>query len=207
MSFSLFMALWNRLESRSTPAVHFQMAEWLQQNHEGGPDRMLLMAFRACGKSSVVGLYAAWRLLQNPVERILVLSADDALARKMVRQVRRIIERHPLCEPLIPERADQWAADRFTVRRTAEWRDPSMLARGIAANLTGCRADLIICDDVEVPNTCDTACKRDTLRRRLREAEFILTPGGTQLYIGTPHTYHSIYSLDLYRRAGRGSRG
>jgi hypothetical protein len=31
------------------------------------------------------------------------------------------------------------------------------------------RADVIICDDVEVPNTCDTPGKRLDLRQRLSE--------------------------------------
>jgi hypothetical protein len=93
-----------------------------------------------------------------------------------------------------PARADQWGADRFTVRRNLELRDPSMMARGLSANMTGSRADIIICDDVEVPNTCDTAEKRADLRERLGEAEFVLVPGGTMLYIGTPHAWHSIYA-------------
>jgi hypothetical protein len=69
-----------------------------------------------------------------------------------------------------------------------------MLAKGIGANLTGTRADVIICDDVEVPNTCDTAGKRSDLRERLQELSFILTPDGMMVYIGTPHSYYTIYA-------------
>jgi hypothetical protein len=43
-----------------------------------------------------------------------------------------------------------WASDQFTVKRPFELRDPSMLAKGVAANITGLRADVVICDDVEV---------------------------------------------------------
>ncbi len=76
------------------------------------------------------------------------------------------------------------------------------MARGLYANLTGARADVIICDDVEVPNTCDTAEKRERLRDRLSENQFILTPGGTQIYIGTPHTYYSLYADKPRREIG-----
>ena len=55
------------------------------------------------------------------------------------------------------------------------------------------RADLIICDDVEVPNTCNTSKKRIALRDKLRELDFILSPNGTMIYIGTPHTLDTIY--------------
>jgi hypothetical protein len=87
-----------------------------------------------------------------------------------------------------------WAADQLTVERKRNLRDPSLLARGISGNITGSRADVIICDDVEVPNTCDTPQKRAALRARLAEISFILVPGGLQLYVGTPHSYYSIYA-------------
>ncbi len=156
--------------------------------------RLLLMAFRACGKSTLVGLYCAWLLYRDPNLRILVLAADLDLARKMVRNIKRIIEKHPVCRPLIPSRKDQWAAGRFTVSRKAEWRDPSVLARGVGTNLTGSRADVIICDDVEVPKTCDTSLKREQLREWLKELDFIRTPDGTQIYMGTPHSWYSLYA-------------
>jgi hypothetical protein len=77
-----------------------------------------------------------------------------------------------------------------------------MLAKGIAANITGLRADVVMCDDVEVPNTCDTAPKRADLRTRLRELEYVLVPGGLQMFVGTPHTYYTIYAGEPRREAG-----
>ncbi len=194
IDFRLFLIVWNRQQGQSTPLVHLRMAAWLQEKWMAGETRLLLMAFRSCGKSTITGLFAAWLLLVRPDLRILVLAAESLLARRMVRNVRRIIERHPLTAHLKPDRADQWAVDRFTVRRRLELRDPSMLARGIVSNITGSRADMIICDDVEVPNTCDTAEKRADLRERLLELEYILIPGGTLLYVGTPHNWFSIYA-------------
>lgn len=194
VSFPLFMVLWNRAQGLGTPGVHVRIADWLAAAWAAGDTRLLLMAFRSCGKSTIVGLFAAWLLWRRPDLRILVLAADMVLARKMVRNVKRIIERHPLTGALKPARADQWGADRFTVRRDRELRDPSMLARGIAANMTGSRADIVICDDVEVPKTCDTAEKRADLREKLAEIDFVLTPGGMQLYVGTPHSWYTIYA-------------
>jgi hypothetical protein len=150
----------------------------------GGRTGVAAAAFRSSGKSTLVGLFCAWLLCRNPDLRILVLAGDFALAKKMVRNVKRIIERHPLTAGLKPTRSDHWASDQFTVRRRAELRDPSMLAKGIAANITGLRADVVICDDVEVPNTCDTAPKRADLRARLREIEYVAVPGGLQVFVG-----------------------
>jgi hypothetical protein len=192
--FELFLVLWNQKMGQATPAIHRAMAEWFEWNWRKKITRQLLIAFRSSGKSTLAGLFAAWLLYRNPDLRILVLAADSILARKMVRQVKKIIEKHPLTSHLVPHKPDQWAGSRFTVKRMMQLRDPSMLARGITSNITGSRADVVICDDVEVPNTCDTAEKRGALRDRLREIDYILTPGGTQIYIGTPHNYYSIYA-------------
>lgn len=194
VDFNLFLVLWNQRQNLRTPGIHLRMADGLQERLERGENRLLLQAFRSCGKSTITGLYAAWRLYREPSLRIIVIAADLPLAREMVRNVQKIIERHPLTAHLKPEKIEEWGADRFTVKRDLALRDPSMLAKGITANLTGSRADLIICDDVEVPNTSDTAGKREDLRERLGEIEYVLVPGGTQLYIGTPHHYHSIYA-------------
>ena len=53
--------------------------------------------------------------------------------------------------------------------------------------------NIIICDDVEVPNTSNNRQKREMLRTRLRELDFILSPNGTMIYIGTPHAVDTIY--------------
>ncbi|MCC6598428.1 MAG: phage terminase large subunit [Alphaproteobacteria bacterium] len=203
--FKLFLVLWNQRMGLKTPIIHKGMANWLEEAWRRGDTRLLLMAFRSCGKSTIVGVFAAWLLYRDPNLRILVLAADEALAGKMVRNVKRIIERHPLTPAMKPKNADQWAGDRFTVRRMLELRDPSMLARGVSANITGSRADVIICDDVEVPNTADSAEKRHDLRTRLTETAFVLAPGGTQIYVGTPHTYFSIYADAPRTELGEGA--
>ncbi|QCG97184.1 hypothetical protein E6C67_25655 [Azospirillum sp. TSA2s] len=195
-SFFGFVDGWNAMVELKTPAHHARMAGWLEEHMAGPNRRMLLMAFRGSGKSTLVGLFAAWLLLRDPNRRLLVLAADLKLAMKMVRNVKRILERHPGCSHLKPpsKERDQWAADRFTVVRPMELRDPSMAAAGIGGNITGSRADVVICDDVEVPRNADTAVKRAALRERLSELEYVLVPGGAQLYVGTPHAQDSLYA-------------
>jgi hypothetical protein len=191
--FKIFLDMWNHGQGQKTPKLHREMAEWLELSWKCDVYKILLMAFRSAGKSSIAGLFAAWLIYKNPNIRILVLAADSALAGKMVRNVKRIIERHPCTMHLKPDNADQWASDRFTVRRTLELRDPTMLAKGVISNVTGSRADVVICDYVEVPNTSDSPDKRADLRERLSEIPYVLAKG-TQLYIGTPHHYYSIYA-------------
>jgi hypothetical protein len=194
ISFRQFVWLWNHFQGQTTPRLHLEIAEWLGQAWLRQERRLLLLVFRSAGKSTLVGIFSAWLLANDPNLRILVLAAEHDLATKMVRNVKRIIERHPLTRHLVPRRADQWAADQFTVARPLNLRDPSLLARGIGANITGSRAEVVICDDVEVPNTCNTPAKRTELRERLSEIGYILVPGGLQLFVGTPHSFYSIYA-------------
>ena len=81
---------------QTTPPLHLEMADWLGRRWREGDRRLVLLVFRSAGKSTLVGIFCAWLLLNDPDLRILVLAAEHDLARKMVRNVKRIIERHPL---------------------------------------------------------------------------------------------------------------
>lgn len=201
INFFEFAYLWFHIQGMSVPRHQKIITKWLSELWNNKVSRQaLLMAFRNSGKSTIVGLFCAWILYQENSTRILVIAADHSLAKKMVRNVKRIIEQHPLTKGLKPSKQDQWASDQFTINRDLELRDPSMLAKGLGANITGLRADVIICDDVEVPKNCDSSLKRLDLREKLDELDYILTPSGLQLYIGTPHTYYTIYQNEYDKK-------
>ena len=77
--FRLFLTVWNRTQGQATPPVHLHIAEWLQARWHNGDRRLLLMAFRSCGKSTLAGIFAAWLLYRDPDLRILVLAAESLL--------------------------------------------------------------------------------------------------------------------------------
>ena len=104
-----FLWLWNQRNAQVTPAIHQRIARWLMARPAAGDRRLLLMAFRGCGKSTLIGLWCAWLLLRNPSTRILVVAADAPLAVRMVATVRRILETHPLCAELLPDVPENWA--------------------------------------------------------------------------------------------------
>lgn len=193
INFFEFAYLWFKLQKMGMPKHQRKMAKWLYNIYCSENRRGLLMAFRNSGKSTIVGLFCSWMLYNDNSTRILVMAADYELAKKMVRNVKRIIEQHPLTKHLKPKKIEQWASDQFMVNRDVELRDPSMLAKGLAANITGLRADVIICDDVEVPKNCDSVIKRIDMREKLSELDYIITPNGMQLYVGTPHSFYTIY--------------
>ncbi len=180
----------------TTPRHHREIMAFLVDVLNDAPRRGLLMAFRHSGKSTVVGIFAACLLLRRPETRILILSAESGLASRMVAHIRHILENHPMCTDLIPQSRKEWSSGRITINRPIGIREPSVICQGVHGNITGMRADLIICDDVEVPNTANTAQKRAALRERLRELDFILSPNGTMIYIGTPHAVDTIYRIE-----------
>lgn len=180
-----------------TPKHHQDILRFLVDAYLTPPHRALLLAFRHSGKSSVVGIFAAWALMVRPKTRILVLSAESNLASRMVSHIKHILENHPSCRDLLPSVKKEWGAHKITITRPIGIREPSVICQGVQGNITGLRADMIICDDVEVPNTSNTVQKRQILRTRLRELDFILSPEGTMIYIGTPHTSDTIYRTEI----------
>jgi hypothetical protein len=190
-----FLDEWNALLNYKTPRHHKKILRFLESVWRDSLRRGLLLAFRHSGKSSVVGVFAAWVLSQNPETRILILSAESSLSSRMVAHIRHILENHPECKTMLPVVKKEWATHKITIERPIGIREPSVICQGIHGNITGMRADLIICDDVEVPNTANTKQKRENLRERLRELDFILAPSGAMIYIGTPHAKDSIYKI------------
>jgi len=191
-----FLNEWNKILGFQTPKHHQQIMCFLVDVLNGEPKRGLLNAFRHSGKSTVVGVFAACVLYYHPNTRILILSAESGLASRMVSHIKNILENHPWCADILPEVKKEWGSHKITIKRPIGIREPSVICQGISGNITGMRSDLIICDDVEVPNTCNTYQKRINLRERLRELDFILSPNGAMIYIGTPHTKDTIYKTE-----------
>lgn len=190
-----FLNSWNKILGFETPQHHTQIMCFLIDILNNEPHRGLLNAFRHSGKSTVVGIFAACVLYYRPESRILILSAESGLASRMVNHIKNIMENHPYCTDILPDVKKEWGTHKITIKRPIGIREPSVICQGITRNITGMRADLIICDDVEVPNTCNTQQKRNNLRERLRELDFILSPHGSMIYIGTPHTKDTIYQI------------
>lgn len=185
--------IWAEIQRWDVPAFHVRVCEFLESFEETA----LLMMPRGHGKSTVLGVYNAWRYYVDPKYRILHQGDQDDTAYKMSRDVLAILERHPLTRKIKKESGE---VQMWWVKGAIDPRNPSMQARGITSNVTSSRADEIQNDDVEVPRNIQSADAREKLRYRLTEQTHILVPGGKRLYVGTPHTHHSLY--DEVKKAG-----
>ena len=87
-SLTEFVWVWDELQNLKLPKHHRRICRFLSDCYLKNKAQALLMAFRNSGKSTLVGLFCAWLLYTNPNVRILIMSADYELAKKMVRNVK-----------------------------------------------------------------------------------------------------------------------
>jgi hypothetical protein len=71
---------------------------------------------------------------------------------------------------------------------------PSVKSVGVTGQLAGSRADVLIADDIEVPNNSATQGMRDKLSEAVKEFDAILKPDGRIIYLGTPQNQESLYN-------------
>lgn len=194
-TFHQFFGVWANIQTPAweVPDFHIDMLDYLSNYKEWESNTGLLQVFRGAAKSTMVGLWITWMLTQNPALRFLILSADKKTATKITTDIASIIERHPLAKHLHGKEST-WRVDILDVVGNPDGRNPSVTSWGVMSNITGGRADVIVYDDVEVPKNSRTAYDRERLREKLDEPTHILVPGGYELFVGTPHSYDSIYT-------------
>lgn len=160
-----------------------------------GPQRKVVEAFRGIGKSWVAAAFAMWVLYHRPGFNIMVVSASKQRADNFTTFCMRLMTEVPFLQHLRPTEAQRNSKVMFDVAPAPPSQSPSLYSVGITGQITGNRADLIIADDVEVPNNSATTAMREKLGESIKEFDAVLKPGGHVLYLGTPQTEESIYNL------------
>lgn len=172
--------------------VQLDIADYLQH----GPKRSIIQAFRGVGKSHLTAGYVVWRLLKNPEEKILVVSASKERADAFSTFVQRLIWEMDGLEYLKPRAEQRQSKISFDVGPATASQSPSVKSVGITSQITGSRADLIIADDVEVLNNSGTQQMRDKLAETIKEFDAVLKPipSARVVFLGTPQTEDSLYA-------------
>src|SRR6056300_1329157 len=190
--FKVFLqALWAQLDLPEPTRAQYAIADYLQH----GPKRLQIQAFRGVGKSWITGAFVLWTLFNNPEKKIMIISASKERADNMSIFLQKLIIETPWLKHLQPKSDDaRWSRISFDVNCSPS-QAPSVKSVGIAGQLTGSRADLMILDDVEVPGNSMTEMMREKLLQLCTEAESILTPKQDSriMYLGTPQTTFTIY--------------
>src|SRR5210317_389168 len=184
--------VWKHLNLPDPTPLQYDIADYMQE----GPKRSVIMAFRGVGKSWICSAYAVHQLLLDPSKNILVVSASKNRADDFSTFTLKIIHDIPVLQGLIPKNDQRFSKIAFDVGPAPAAHAPSVKSLGISSQLTGSRADIIIADDIEVPNNSATQGMRDKLDEQVKEFEAILKPldSSRVLFLGTPQCEDSIYN-------------
>lgn len=181
--------VWRHLNLPEPTPVQYDIAEYLQN----GPKRAVIEAFRGVGKSYVTSAFVVHQLLLNPDIKVLVVSASKSRADDFSTFTQRLIWEMPVLQHLIPKEGQRQSKIAFDVAPAQASHSPSVKSVGITGQLAGSRADLIIADDVEIPNNSATQMMREKLSESVKEFDAVLKPDGRIIYLGTPQTEMSLY--------------
>ena len=182
--------IWKELNLPDPTPVQYDIAHYLQHADR----RSVIEAFRGVGKSWLTSAFVCWSLLNNPQLKILVVSASKERADAFSSFVKRLINDVEILNHLAATESQRDSMVAFDVAPALPDHSPSVKSVGITGQITGSRADILIADDVEVPNNSATQMMRDKLAESVKEFDAILKPGGRIIYLGTPQTEMSLYN-------------
>lgn len=183
--------VWRSIGLPNPTPIQYDIAKTLQNPPS---DRFIIEGFRGVAKSFLTCAYTVWKLWRNPQLKVLVVSASKDRADANAVFIKRIIYVLPFLSPLIPNKGQRDTQNLFDVGLAVPDISPSVKSVGITGQITGSRADLLISDDVEVPNNSGTQIQRDKLAEAVREFDAILKPNGQIIYLGTPQNEMSLYN-------------
>jgi len=182
--------VWKHLNLPDPTPVQYDMADYIQNC----PRRAIIEAFRGVGKSYITAAFVVHQLLLDPQKKFMVVSASKQRADDFSTFTQRLILELPICQHLIATSEQRWSKIAFDVRPALASGSPSVKSVGITGQLTGSRADIIIADDIEVPNNSMTQMMREKLSEAVKEFDAVLKPEGKILYLGTPQCEMSLYN-------------
>jgi len=166
----------------------------LHLSDKTNPHRMV-WASRGLGKSLFSQLYVTWRLLNDPDEHILVMSASSNRASNYTGFIKKLIGLLPITQPMQPRHnRERTSSVAFDVAGASASDSPSMYAVGIGTAVTGMRASLVVADDIESSVSVTSSVKTETTLSQFYEAMNLLMSGKDEtLILSTPHSSGSIY--------------
>lgn len=196
-SFFLYM-VWKHLQLPDPTPLQYDIGRYLAN----GPERCIIEAFRGCGKSFVTSAYVIWLLYRDPQIKVMVVSATKERSDAFSQFTKRLIAEVDFLQHLMPDPSQRDSLIAFDVGPALTDHSPSVKSASITGQITGSRANVIIADDVEVPNNSYTQDARDKLATLVTEFDAILKPYDPRtmkekprvIYLGTPQTEMSLYN-------------
>lgn len=204
-------------------SVHREIFQWLQeynlfgQNGEMSSNKLIMLP-RAHLKSHMVATWACWVITRHPDVTILYVSATAELAETQLYAIKNIlgssIYRRYFPEYINPQegKRERWSSNKLSIdhskRKSEGIRDATVATAGLTTNTTGWHADIIIPDDLVVPENAYTEEGRAQVSRKSSQFTSIRNSGGFTLACGTRYHPADIYNewknqvYDIYNDDG-----
>ncbi len=184
--------------------LHKDVFRWLMT--EDRPNKLLLLP-RSHMKSHCIAVWCAWWVTKFPATTILYLSATSDLAEKQLFAIKQMLD----CDnyrrywPLMihPDEGKRakWSSTEIMVdhpiRVKEGVRDPTIRAAGLTTTTTGSHADVLVPDDIVVPDNAYTEDGRRKVASAMSQMASILNTGGIVNACGTRYHPADQYSIWL----------
>ena len=189
-------------------AIHIRCMKWMSRSERS--QNQLILLPRGHLKSKMAAYFASWLITKNPAVTILYVSATSPLAEKQLYQIKNVID-SPIYARYWPDmigveegKREKWAVEEICVdhpkRKLEGVRDSTVKAAGITANITGFHADVVILDDLVVPNNAYTEDGRDKVAALYSQLASVENPNAIELVVGTRYHARDIYNTLITMR-------
>lgn len=190
--------------------VHREIFRWMMdyELYGSGDDltnNKLIMLPRGHLKSHMVATWCAWIITRHPEVTMLYLSATAELAETQLFAIQNIlgstIYRRYYPEYINPQEGlrEKWSVKKLSIdhpeRRLQGIRDATISTAGLTTNTTGWHADIVLADDLVVPENAYTPEGRETVSKKASQFTSIRNPGGFSMACGTRYHPNDIYAV------------
>lgn len=195
--------------------IHMEMYEEMMNYTLFGTEdditaNKLILLPRAHLKSHMVATWTAWVIANHPEVTILYLSATSGLAETQLFAIKTIFESSRF-QKLFPEyihplegKRAMWNNSKVIIDHQARIdeaiRDATIATAGLTTNTTGWHADIIVADDLVVPENAYTEEGRESVRKKSSQFTSIRNPGGFTMACGTRYHPSDIYDSWLHQK-------
>ena len=184
--------------------VHKEMMDFITKR-DAKPNQLMLIP-RAHMKSHVIAVWCAWWITKHPETTILYLSATATLAEAQLYAIKNMLtsKEYRMLWPEMVNRdeskREMWRATAISVdhpkRKEEGVRDNTVTTGGITTNTTGLHADIVVADDVVVPDNAYTEEGRRKVSSSMSQMASIKNTGGMTKAVGT--RYHPRDQYDTW---------
>lgn len=189
-------------------SIHREIFAWLQEYNLFGQGQTLstnklIMLPRGHLKSHMIATWAAWIITRHPEVTILYLSATAELSETQLYAIKNIlggtVYRRYFPEYVHPQegKRERWSSNKLSIdhikRKQEGIRDATISTAGLTTNTTGWHADIVIPDDLVVPENAYTEEGRTLVSRKSSQFTSIRNAGGFTMACGTRYHPKDVY--------------